>query len=531
MRKIYSLLLLGGLLLLGAQSAWATDYFIAHNGKLTSGGWQIHQKPMVEKDGIYSINFNNVGTDEVWFRIVKAKDDWETIANYSQNDADHGNITMSNTPSGGGANNDNNLIFTLASASSITIYYNPSGSDNKKIYASTIGNYDVEIHLEGTNSKLHAFDNFANVFTTAAYPGDLPVAGGEGTSAKPYVWSLSVPQGTELSVIFSSTDDANHTLDLYSGVVSADNMVFNYELTAYNPWVLKGTFDDWISHASNGNQISLTFEASKTYYFGIHATDKDWYVNDVANNPITSNACTDWGLHKNGGENIPIQTTIAGEYTFIWDDANKKVSVIYPVQLSADGYASLFLPVEVVIPDGVNAYYQSSHTAVGTAVTVNFTKITGTVIPANTPVILKGTANATHGFTYSTTSASTPSIDLFKGVTTETAHGSLSKTAADDYIYVLAGTGASFGFHQLNSTSGVVKASRCYLDIPKANGPAQAPAISLWLEDENGATAIEFFNEEESVKDNAIYTILGQRVNNMSAPGIYIQNGKKFIVK
>lgn len=350
-----------------------------------------------------------------------------------------------------------------------------------------------------------------------------------------YTYSFEATNNTTLSIIFRNTDRTVQTIDIECGTID-ENKSFSYDLSeGLSVWSLKGSFDGWANHYTSKRFTIVNLPADNTTYeFGVtnqsgqwRAAGKDWSGYTMTKD----NTATGWWNFAENGDmkNLQVNSTISGDYTFVFD-GDKAGTFIYPVQLNADGYASFYSTMEVDVPDGVNAYYQSSNTLEGTSVTVYFTKLTGGKIPANTPVILKGVANAKLSFAYSNTSASVTNDDMFKGVNTTKEYASLDGISDGDYVYVLAGTGANFGFHQLAST-GHVNACRCYLVVPAANGPATAPAINMWIEDENGATPIQVFNAEENVKDDAIYTVLGQKVESMSAPGIYIQAGKKFIIK
>ena len=58
------------------------------------------------------------------------------------------------------------------------------------------------------------------------------------------------------------------------------------------------------------------------------------------------------------------------------------------------------------------------------------------------------------------------------------------------------------------------------------NSNSQVSAFKLTLDE---VTAIEGVNAQKV--DTAIYDLSGRRVSNVIKGGIYIQNGKKFIVK
>ena len=92
------------------------------------------------------------------------------------------------------------------------------------------------------------------------------------------------------------------------------------------------------------------------------------------------------------------------------------------------------------------------------------------------------------------------------------------------------------GFHkaeknQLNGTAFFNKANKAYL--PASAVPTTANAVSFYSfrfegEDEENTTGIEVV---ENVNENVIYDLAGRRVSEITAPGIYIVNGKKVLVK
>ena len=77
MRKIYSLLLLSGLLLLGAQSAWADTYYLAHNGVLNA---------KEQFDGYVFVKELGAGF------LIECKD-WKESASFDQLAKLHGRLT------------------------------------------------------------------------------------------------------------------------------------------------------------------------------------------------------------------------------------------------------------------------------------------------------------------------------------------------------------------------------------------------------------------------------------------------------
>ncbi len=116
-------------------------------------------------------------------------------------------------------------------------------------------------------------------------------------------------------------------------------------------YTIKGSWDSWnndsyFSAATAGGtrfQVTKTLAANTTYQFLLykHCTTSNTY-NSVFTNigaTMTSSSCTRWEFktdqaYKSGDEkNAKIQTTVAGEYTFILecdDDGYIRLSVIYP---------------------------------------------------------------------------------------------------------------------------------------------------------------------------------------------------------
>ena len=93
--------------------------------------------------------------------------------------------------------------------------------------------------------------------------------------------------------------------------------------------------------------------------------------------------------------------------------------------------------------------------------------------------------------------------------------------------------GGKFGIHEGN-----LSPYRVYLNIKTSqSAPSRAMMFSIGLPDDSSTTGIRIINMADgmqagsSVKSAAIYTLEGQRVNGTPRKGIYIKNGKKFIVK
>ena len=117
-------------------------------------------------------------------------------------------------------------------------------------------------------------------------------------------------------------------------------------------------------------------------------------------------------------------------------------------------------------------------------------------------------------------------------LTSASIGGVYTATTLEPGSYSL-GKGGKFGVHE-----GELSPYRVYLNIKTPqSAPSRAMMFSIGLPDDSSTTGIRIINMADgmqagsSVKSAAIYTLEGQRVNGTPRKGIYIKNGKKFIVK
>ena len=181
-------------------------------------------------------------------------------------------------------------------------------------------------------------------------------------------------------------------------------------------------------------------------------------------------------------------------------------------------YATLHLGYSVAVPAGVEAYVVSATNATwAEMVQVN------NVIPAATPVILKKTGTATtYNFYYTSDEADEIETNLLEG------------SIADRYVaadaYVLGIVDEEVGLYtatknQLSNTAFKNNANKAYL--PKTTGMNAASYSFRFGEGTTGISEVK--GESGNVK--GIYDLTGRRVEEITAPGIYIVGGKKVLVK
>ena len=228
--------------------------------------------------------------------------------------------------------------------------------------------------------------------------------------------------------------------------------------------------------------------------------------------------------------------------------------------------AGLYLAYPAIIPEGITAYYAKSvddATIEGTSGgSIYLTPVEGSVLPAGTPVILKG-AQGAYKFDLSTTDEGTAlASNLFKGsaykklVQGETnykyylfgvktvndekkvgLYWALLEYCADGTTSYTRDTGEVDGegnaITERVSTAGTdnggyfyVPANKIYLPWNTANGAAPA----FYFNFDGTTTGVDGI-ENVWDRNTGIYDLQGRRVNRIEQSGIYVINGQKRFVK
>ena len=208
--------------------------------------------------------------------------------------------------------------------------------------------------------------------------------------------------------------------------------------------------------------------------------------------------------------------------SFSKDDLVPQLTVDYALathtlSVTDAGAATLVLPYEAEIPEGVKAYtltYASGNKAVAT-------ELTG-VIPANTPVLI----NAQEGnYTFKATVKLTTKAD-------KPVSGSLNGVWSEEVVpvgsYVLQNQSGTVAFYHVAAADFKVKANQAYLYAPEAAG-----AKMLNIDFGGEATAINGVEAEASNANTQVYTIDGKKANrnNLAKGKVYVTKGKTFILK
>ena len=195
----------------------------------------------------------------------------------------------------------------------------------------------------------------------------------------------------------------------------------------------------------------------------------------------------------------------------------------YALTVTAAGYATLYLGFNAAIPEGAEAYIVKQSDINEGYITM--TQIDGT-IPANTGVIVKAN-QGTYEFAYSADETTALTGNLLAG------------SVADEYVegaaYVLGNENGVGLYKALLNKNEAGEAGTTHFknNANKAYLPASAvpnKSVAFYGFDWNGTTGIDQITDNRE-QSTAIYDLTGRRVESISAPGIYIVNGKKLLVK
>ena len=187
----------------------------------------------------------------------------------------------------------------------------------------------------------------------------------------------------------------------------------------------------------------------------------------------------------------------------------------FDLTIGSTGYSTLWVPFPVTIPDGVEAY-------TGTINNTGWLHLNAIedVIPANTAVVLKGSA-ATYNFDIA------DDVDAISGNVLLGSNGNV--TGDGSSIYALSKpTDKEIGFYLVGD--GVrVPANKAYLNIPSAG----VRGFKFVFDDE---TSIDRPTPNPSRNGGEVYDLSGRKINAQLSPvnsqlkkGVYIVNGRKVL--
>jgi len=272
-------------------------------------------------------------------------------------------------------------------------------------------------------------------------------------------------------------------------------------VTAVDKTATSGTKDNWL-----GAFLIKARNVSSNTYFYLMAGNPDFH--SAESNSIFysgNNRSSVFYLEEVTYPNTPKLNAVAG-------------SELMSEDLQSSTMGTFSAPFATVVPAGVTAYYVTAEGKNNDYAQITTAATEGQAIPANQGVILVGSEAGNVVMLPATTESPVTISNNQLGNTAGAA-----KSLAGQGHYILMGGAQGAGFY--NWASGTLAMNKAYLD---GSNVSAANAMKLVWNAET--TGIETLVPATDV-NAPIYDLSGRRVLNTVKGGVYIQNGKKFIVK
>ncbi len=311
-------------------------------------------------------------------------------------------------------------------------------------------------------------------------------------------------------------------------------------------YYIKGENGQYISAESgNATLVDDQENASKFYFekygaaYNLISFEAGLYMDLSGSNLATAavDSKTDLALGKGfgSGKSVLIKagdnylTNELGVTTDIDDNISWTLEEVESLSFSISSarYSTLCVPVEVQIPDGVKAYtYGGLNVTDGVGV-LNLEKVTTDYLPANEAVLLFSVDPAGGDFKFALTGGDNGNIDGndFEGTIVKRNFD----LNTDERIFMyLTKVEGEVGFYKRKTKAFTFGANKAYFFLTPEQQAAVSRGMSMRLID--GTTGIEDVPVDAVVEDT-IYDLQGRRLDEVTAPGIYIVNGKKMYIK
>lgn len=420
--------------------------------------------------------------------------------------------TLTSISISGAATQTKYIAGDTPNADGLTVNATYSDGSNKDVTGYVAWSFNPEV-INKENESITATANYLGM--TASY--SIPI------SVDNIVYNLTPVEGGT-----SAYNDAGTTGILINGV-----NWFVYGNTETRPWKIGGNeIEKQDRHIKTSTPIYGTVEK---VVVNVGGTSGDITLNSiklsVANNASFTNSAnyniTD-NLKANKDYVFQITPTENAYYRITYNltvsDSDNKyyelkgaqflgTSASYTLNVSDAGFATLCLPYNAVVPEGVVAYSASENGEY-----IRLTAIPDNTIAANEGVVLKATYGE-YSFTSTYKQATKVANNQLIGVTKDTRLSAYDKA----YMLTRKKEDGSVAFRRLN-TDYTLDANKAYLKLP--DGTKARDILSVqWDENETGI--METMHREND-KDAAIYNLSGQRMR-QTQKGINIINGKLVI--
>ena len=438
---------------------------------------------------------------------------------------------------------DENSVFTINRGENG--YYTIQTTDNSFLtYEGKNGGDAVKITAEANATDDNKWWVIAYDVTDRAALDIFPKQGNIGKDTPSLNWSIDATGAANTGLGFWGASDANSyvTLDM----VAAEGLYYIKATGTGNDANWYMTFEngnDWKAKAPTAGKLNVN------YIWSLEACDNGYKMKscnlnkyaelgnaeelsggpshfqseyDNGSNFIFTNKGGNVFTIKDGNNNV-VRSEGSGALNYWWGETNETWTLI-PVNeiditlsdIAGEGWATAYLPFDVTLPEGLTAYYVSEINNGSVILTE------ANDVPANNGVVLTGTPGE---YTLNIAEATSEITgNYLAGTTIDTE---ITKEEGNSY-YVLANKNG-IGFYNAvlgdDATKFKNAANKAYLVVP---GASEVASYSFRFGE--GTTGIDQITDNR-VQSTVIYDLTGRRVENISAPGIYIVGGKKVLVK
>ena len=423
---------------------------------------------------------------------------------------------------------------TIARGSATTIFYTISvtyeAKGNKETATAAIDATNIFVD-GGTPTSANITTNPAGLIVSySSSKESVATVNNQGVVTPIAAGKATITASWEEQIVGSTTYDAG-SQNFEISVYQLEDGVFDFECGMFDygsdivPTSEGSHYETTESTWTSGN---VTMVASGKYRWWNADKTLRFYVDN--NSAMTFSVPSGYVITKivlTGGQNFAAdgyssgtwkgaQQSVTLSYTAESGSSNVKTITVYystptiNVTMEGAGYMTYCNQNAALSFGDLEAFVVS---AVGES-SVTLTQITKA--PANTPVVLKGSAG-NHTLTVEESAEAVGTNKLYR------SNGTAKNTDSRD-VYALANKGNGVGFYKIQDDL-MVPEGKCYLSVSK---PTSEPTAREFLSLGDEATGIK--TAESVTERGVVYDLQGRRVA-QPARGLYIENGKKVIIK
>lgn len=287
----------------------------------------------------------------------------------------------------------------------------------------------------------------------------------------------------------------------------------------------------WDSQTTSGRQLDI-YGSDEPYTSTADLYDyKKPIASAIYENESTTSKLTIEGNYPYVGIRSNDGALYIKDITFVWEKVSEPTTGSFSI--TDAGFATYYTDKAFVMPENVQGGIVTKANKETNQLTISYNYQPGTVVPAKTPIVLKGD-KGDYTVNYTTSEETAPAGNMLYGAENVDDEGKTFVEGTNVKYYKLAlGNDGKCGFYwgATNGAAFEYTANRAFLAIDITDA-SQAPA-SFSLDGDGSTTAINGImnSNDDSQK---IYTVTGiyagKSLNNLPK-GIYIVGGKKVAVK